>query len=63
MFVSSGFIHRVVVYINNIRLDIDSLADDTFDMERAERLRMISSQLYTVVKALQGLSLFPSDGH
>lgn len=56
MFVSSSFLNRVLIYIFDIKDEIDNIAGDTFDMDRAERLRNLSSRLSHVITAIQRLN-------
>ena len=56
MIVSKRFIDNLIQYINNIKSDLENIESDTFDMDRAERLRNLSFGLYNVIHALHQIN-------
>ena len=51
--VSDRFIRNVIVYLTETRKELIDELDDTFNMDRVERLGRISLQIYSVIEALK----------
>ena len=56
MNVSQRFVKTIIHYINDVKRQLDYLADETFDMDRGDSLRNMSLQLYQIVIALERLN-------